>query len=870
MINRLFRAYRRPLMLALAALLGLLLVLCSPGISHPLEDGPSQLQQGRVEYEAARFAPAIAHWQAALAAFTQQQNSLYQALAWSNLSLAYQQLGQWQSAEAAIATSLALLASEPSEPAENQNASTARNILAKALNTQGRLHWSRGQMAAAQESWRQAAIAYQQAGDDAGVVLALINEANALQALGFSVQAAAQLQRVYQLVQQQPDAQVRVVGLRSLGVALRRVGQLSASQTRLRESLQAINDANLDGAKSALFLELGNTEWALWQRAIALGKMDDAQTYQEATLAFYQQAVSAATLPLEHLQAQLNQLKLLTQTGQTTAATELATALLADFPDLPASRTTVEAHLNFARTVRQLPAFPQTQTAQVLTTALQLARELRDPITESRALGQLGELYEQTGQWQAAQRLTEQALLKAEGTQASDGRYQWEWQLGRLQRQQGDRAGAIASYQAAIASLQSVRSDLLTIDADIQFAFRDGVEPIYREFVELLLSDGDGSPPSQAVLKQAIQQVDALQLAELENFLRCDIGAVVALDEVEADPTAAKLYPLLLANRLAVVLDIPHQPLVYHEVSQSRPQVEAQLHQLRRDLGEPDRTPEAIAQLTAVYQWLIQPFEATLADHPQIQTLVFVLDGALRNVPMAALYDGERYLVERYGVAVAPRLTLFQPEERSPRLSVFLGGVGEPQTLNNQTFPKIENLTPELNTIQELANAAPPLIDAAFTKTRLEQQLNSGTYSAIHLKTHGVFSSDPEETFILAYGEVITSRELGHLLQSSRSAAPLPLELLVLSACSTAQGDNRAVLGMAGIAIQAGARSVVSTLWEAQDLPNTQLMIRFYQELLNPNTSRAQALRLAQLSLLQQGYTRPHIWATYVLVGNWR
>ena len=91
----------------------------------------------------------------------------------------------------------------------------------------------------------------------------------------------------------------------------------------------------------------------------------------------------------------------------------------------------------------------------------------------------------------------------------------------------------------------------------------------------------------------------------------------------------------------------------------------------------------------------------------------------------------------------------------------------------------------------------------------------------------------------------------------------------LLSSCSTAAGDNRAVLGLAGITVRAGARSTLSTLWEAQDDPNTELMIQFYRELKKDGMTRAKALRNAQLALINQGYRAPNRWATYVLVGNW-
>ncbi len=867
------KALNRIFIFLLSALLGLILALVVPTLSAgqpkftevTTQAANSQLllQQGIDLYKAERFSEAAETWQKALTAFTAQNNRLNQALVLSNLSLAYQQLGSWQKAEGAIADSLNLLR-------QQEDSQTYSEILAKALNTQGRLQWFRGQLENALETWQRATVIYAQAKDETGTVIGLLNQAKAQQALGLSVRAEEQLAKVYQLLQKQSDPQLKAAGLRSLGNALRQVGKLSESLQILQESLEVGNSGS-STARSSTLLDLGNTERALSEKAIAIGKTDTAQKRIEVTRKFYQQAAIAATSSIARLQAQLNQLSLQVETGQWSAAAKLVSTIGPELVDLPPNRTTIYAQLNFAKSLTRLNPIPYIQAADILATAIQQSRRLNDPTAESYALGQLGELYELTEQWSAAQNLTQQALLKAEVIQSADIRYRWEWQLGRLQKKQGDEQGAITAYTTAVKSLQSVRNDLLLISSDIQFSFRDDVEPIYRGLVELLLSTEENTKPSQNNLKQAIQQVDALQLVELENFLRCDLAQTVEISEIEVDPTAAKVYPLILQDRLAVVLELPgqDQPLEYHEILKPRQAIEETLQRLRGNLNEPDRTPEAVAGLQEVYQWLIKPFGSALKSNSQVKTLVFVLDGELRNIPMAALYDGEQYLIKKYAVALAPRLELFNPSSRRERLNVFLGGVSEAQTVGNRAFPKIDNLTPELNAIRQLANANQPLLNAEFTETNLEQQLRAGNFSAIHLKTHGVFSSDPEETFIVAYRELITGKDLGHLIQTGRiGKVDNPIELLVLSACSTAQGDNRAVLGLAGIALQAGARSAVSTLWEAQDLPNTQLMIRFYQELLS-NTTKAQALRTAQLHLLEQGYTTPHVWATYVLVGNW-
>jgi tetratricopeptide (TPR) repeat protein len=193
--------------------------------------------------------------------------------------------------------------------------------------------------------------------------------------------------------------------------------------------------------------------------------------------------------------------------------------------------------------------------AQILATAIQQARSLKDLRAESYAIGQLGGLYELTEQWSDAQDLTQQALLLADEIQSPDIRYRWEWQLGRLSEKRGDRKRAIAAYEEAVKTIKSVKSDLLTINSDVQFSFRDNVEPIHRKLVDLLLRTEGNSQPSQENLKQAIEVIDSLQLAELENFLSCNLSQTVQLDQDidKVDQKAAFIYPIILEDRLEVI-----------------------------------------------------------------------------------------------------------------------------------------------------------------------------------------------------------------------------------------------------------------------------------------------------------------------------
>lgn len=815
----------------------------------------SLLQQGIALYDREQFSEAIALWQQANQSFITEQNPLGQALTLSNLSLAYQQLGQLEPAQASIDTSLQLLS--------EANLTSQAEIYAKALNTQGKLYWLQNQLEAALTAWQTAAQAYAQAGNGEGTAIAQINQAKALQALGFTRQATDLLQQVYQH-QQQPN-ELKATVLRNLGSVLRQIGDLDSSRDRLEESFAiATNPTN----RSFILLELGNTEWATGDRLLAIGR--PAEAHLQAALNYYQRSHDLDG----SLSAQLNRFSLLIAMQQTEAAMNELPILKQNIEQLPTGRTAIYATINFTESWMKLTQSHDSDLviAQLLATAIQQAKTLNDRRAESYALGQLGNLYEQVQQWADAQALTEQALLKMETIQAPEIRYRWEWQLGRLAQKQNQHEAAIASYEAAISTLQSIRGDLLSVNSDVQFSFRDNVEPVYREFIQLLLSTS-GQLPSQEQLQKAIQTVDRLQLAELENYLGCTLANLGEVSKIQ-DPKAAILYPILLqsdgGNRIAIIAQLPDRSnnLIYAETAIASGMGERTIQSLRENLEIQGRTPEVLADAKILYDWIIRPLEPELKQ--SINTLVFVLDGALRNLPMSILHDGDRYLIESYAVAIAPRLQLFTPSPSPEALRVSIGGVGIEQTIDGTQFPPIAKLQEEFDRIARSVAIGTPLINQAFTTENIRQQLQTREFSAIHWKTHGTFSSDPAETYVVAYQERIAANTLSDLIQVSSRDGIRPLELLVLSACETASGDDRAVLGLAGLAARTGTRSVLSTLWVAQDSPNTEFMEQFYQALSQPEITKAEAVRQAQLALIREkGHTTPHIWANYVLIGNW-
>jgi CHAT domain-containing protein len=265
-----------------------------------------------------------------------------------------------------------------------------------------------------------------------------------------------------------------------------------------------------------------------------------------------------------------------------------------------------------------------------------------------------------------------------------------------------------------------------------------------------------------------------------------------------------------------------------------------------------------------LYEWLVRPYADELASQG-VDTLVFVPGGALRTIPMAALHDGEHFLVERFAVAVTPSLNLLAPKPLEPaQTRLLLAGVSEPV----QGYSGLANVPQELAAVHDLYGGE-VLLDDDFQLGRLEEALREQRPGVVHLATHASFTGDPRTSFILTHDEKLTMDRLSELVGAGRFSEE-PLELLLLSACSTAAGDDRAALGLSGVAIRAGARSALGSLWNVSDRASSELVVGFYQEMGSPGVSKAEALRRAQQRMLASpGFEHPFYWASFMVINNW-
>lgn len=777
---------------------------------------------------------------------------------WRDTALAYINIGDFQAAENALQKSRVLLQQQNTNPRFDY-------WQARVLDVQGKLELLRGEDQLALQTWQTTAAIYQRYKDPEHFAQAVLNQIQALQNLGYYHQAAKIVEHQLAWLLQQPDSELKVKALQNFGDIAQHLGDFQTAQ----KNLDAAKEIAIKNQYTQLLPEI---TFSLAQLHHVRGEtLEAAQLYQTLT--------SDDALGF---QAQINLLELLQddlRLSQTLALTdrqqtEIIRQKLAHLDNLPPSRPLLFSRIDFAHHLLQNSNSPQQLIQDQLTTVYEQAQRLSDRRAQAYALGELGELYFKAHRLQEAQTLTEQALVLSQSLNAPELSYQWQWQLGKIYQQYDQRAKAIAAYENAIKNLEAIRSDLVSVSAELQFSFREDIEPVYRELASLLLYQDS----TQTELQQARDVIEKLQLAELDNFFRdaCLDAKPVAIDEL--DPHAAIFYTIILGDRLEVIVALPNQPLSHYAVHQSATEIQTKWKQalsiITNIKSSNSSQPYPIAQpplnrqiLAELYQDLIAPSENILQAQ-KIQTLVFIADGILQRVPMGILYDGQQYLLEKYNVAIAPSLQLIDPTPfrtvQQAKKQVLSAGISKAIHAFDP-LPGVEN---ELQKIQAETQSK-ILLNEQFTKLEFAEEIENLPYKVVHIASHGQFSSNLEETFILTWDDFLRIHELQTLLKGDQKQLQ-PIELLVLSACTTAAGDERAVLGLAGIAVRSGARSTIASLWSVDDQSTTYLMGNFYHYLAQGNYTKAAALRQAQLDLLNDPqYAHPYYWSAFTLIGNW-
>jgi len=509
--------------------------------------------------------------------------------------------------------------------------------------------------------------------------------------------------------------------------------------------------------------------------------------------------------------------------------------------------------------VNHLPAL-----SSFLDTSLRIARRNSDKVNESYALGFKGAVAEINAQLPEALKLTRAALLVSLQSELLGEIYRWQWQVGRLQAKTGNRSEAIATYQEAVVSLGMVQSELLK---GSYIVFRERVLPVYNELINLLLMEAAAETSAthrQELLVSVQQTVEKFNTSEVLEYFDDDCllpQETTQLESISSD--AAVIYPIVMPDRLVIVAKLADG--IHQYIQQID---ESELQQLilnfRDSVEDYDSDEEDYHDFGGeLYDLIIRPMAASLAKF-EVVRLLFVPSSRFRSIPMAALYDGKQFLIENYDIVTTLGLELTDPRPfKKPIGTPLLGGISE----SVQGFSALPGVATELKSIQQIFGGD-IMLDQKFSVESVAEELSLGSYSMVHLATHGVFVREASNSYLLGYDEKLTLDRLQDSV-GKRRFLDNPLDLLVLSACETAAGDDRAALGLAGVSLKAGARTTVASLWPISDEATSKLMADFYGEL-KRGTGKAAALRAAQLNLINDpAFNHPNFWSPFLLIGNW-
>jgi len=500
--------------------------------------------------------------------------------------------------------------------------------------------------------------------------------------------------------------------------------------------------------------------------------------------------------------------------------------------------------------------------------AARSAETTTDLRAASYALGHLGGLYaEEGGRDKEALYLTRRALQSAEDARAADLLARWNAQAGQIAWRAGQADAALDAYRRAVALLADTRPEAGAARGNADLAFRQAVEPIYLELVDLLLrrSADPEAADTQALLVEARSVVEDWKAAELRNYFRDGCAAeleATARSVEEIDPNAAVIYPILLPDRLEILVGRA-DGIRRHTLPVDRNAVESEARRFLSLLSK-RTTHEYRVPARQLYAWLVAPYEKALSA-AGIDTLVFVPSGVLRTIPMAALHDGQQFLLERYAVAITPSMNLLAPKPIEPgERNLLLAGLSQ----SVQGYPALPGVPGELASIEEIYGGE-ILLDSAFEQESLERALTNLQPAVVHIASHAEFTGEPDTSFVLTHSGNLGIEQLSRLVRAGRFGGE-PVELLMLSACQTAAGNERAALGLAGVAIRAGARSAMGSLWSVSDQATAALVVDFYQALDQPGMTKARALQSAQGQLLaDRRFGHPFYWAPFLVINNW-
>ena len=890
------------------------------------------VQQGVSAYRSQDYLTAIERWQSALTHYPVDENSLDRAIILENLARAYQQTGEptealhhWQSTTA-VYTAL-------------QNWAKVGRTLTQQAQTYSQLgqpYQAIGLLCAPISDTLTVEV-----GSQAGIDVATSGESCLTESAVYITQtvedeiayiaALGTLGEAYRSIKVYPQA------LQALQAALAAANDIENSkhQALLHNSLGNLYKEQSElSYQRAISADLNAT--GLEANFNTAAKRND-----EVALEHFMQSEAIAHRignPTLQVKALLGQIAVYSHVGEQDLAQQdnivkartQATALWAQ---LPSTQEKVYLALQITKWHQPLSSMANTSVASrtqcldivtddatisLLQQALTLAETLQNNRLKAFAQGEIGHYHECEGDYTKALNWSQQARLSASGDRvlALDTLYLWQWQTGRIYQSLGQSDASVDFYSQAVDGLNRIRSEILASDRTLQFDFRDSVAPVYRELTDIQLSmvpesltvssaagisRNKAEIPTENQLQNitaALGNIDNLQLAELQNYFGSDcivpvsqrrldgvLAAATPADGGSSEASTALVSTIIFPERTAVILTLPGQTTLLHWINVLEPDFQQFIKDFRDSL---ENTSNELGgydnrQAQRLYQQIIAPFQPALMAL-NIKTLVFVNDGILRSIPMGALYDGSKYLIEQYAIAIAPSLQ--RPVELThnpiPSKALILGLKKDP-IVDGQRLGPLPAVEREVKNVKSVLPNSEVLLDEDFTKNNLQESLVAQSYPVLHIATHGKFETEPRNTFLVMGDKELSPDgntppenkllRLGELDSLIRSGAPQDglLDLIVLSACQTGSGDERSTLGLAGVAIRAGADAAIASLWSVDDNSTADLITAFYKNW-DSGMSKAEALQQAQITVMKtpEYWGHPAYWAAFMLVGDWQ
>ena len=523
---------------------------------------------------------------------------------------------------------------------------------------------------------------------------------------------------------------------------------------------------------------------------------------------------------------------------------------------LPLSSSTVLLTINWAK-------IDSANRVNWLYRASNDAQKINDPALLSYVFLELSHSYRDLGDLELAIDYARQASRVAEYSNTYRSLFRAQRSLGQIYHRIGQQARAVDAYRNAIASIDTLGKDLSITDTRKIVEFNQEIEPIYRETIDLLLD----TPNDAANLDEALLIFDKLRLAQLKRYFGDNCFEIerpnIAKRANSTPQNITSINSIILEDRTVFILQLPDGRTISHEAQISESELASLVEQWYGELTT-GFTWEFSAKSRLLYDLIVRPFEAELtAANPE--PLVFIHDGILRNIPMAALNDGEKYLAEKWASVSSIGLN-YQDSTKGQKESKALA-------FGMEKFPpgwsQLKSVRAEITSVQNIVGGD-DFFGKEFTTDNFYRQLNQNKYEVVHLATHGYFGGTADTSFVLAYDRKISATELENVLTQSKQ---IP-QLLVLSACETAVSSELALLGLAGIGVRSGVTTTLGSLWEVDDESQSKAIEDFYSRLENNTTESAQwttrsAIALQQIQIEQiRAFVHPLRWAALSLIGD--